>query len=142
MTTAVLITPDLTAQRIHLPHAPAEQRAVIHQRLGCAPDGPVDAAYYHPANVFHLGGNSTGSAPLNTAAWALACTWRRRTLNYPLCGPVLITGAMEEGSTAYADLDPEQVMQAQQVTGAVRELLARHPGGVPVADVLDAARLS
>lgn len=141
MPTAVLITPDLTAQRIDLPADPSEQRSTLRRLLGVEDGGVAEPAYYHPNTVFHLGGNSMSAEPDNYAAWALACTWRGLHIPYPLCGPVVVTGPMEEDSAAYADLDADHADQAQHVTDTARTVLTQNPDGVPATQLLEAVKL-
>lgn len=141
MPTAVLIYPDLTAHRINLPTNLAEHRIALRGLLGLEAGAAVDAVYYHPRNVFHVGGRSTSTTPANHAAWALACTWRGLRLNYPLHGPIVVTGPMEEASTAYSDLDDELADQAEQVTEIVRATAVSNPDGVTATHLLEAVRL-
>ncbi|MEU1601188.1 hypothetical protein ABZ468_53075 [Streptomyces sp. NPDC005708] len=93
---------------------------------------PPEAAYYHPKITIHVHGNGIAEQlPPNPVAWTLACAWRGLQLEYPLIGPVLVTGTEGPGG-AFTPLPAPLATQTEQVIGKVTPWWLEHAYMVPL----------
>ncbi len=114
---ALHIAPDATSSHLDLPEDAHAQHDILRNLIG----DTVDRAVYHRQALLHLHGNGAGRRlPVNPAAWALACAWRRLDLPYLLYGPVIVTGPDTRG--VLQTLADSLLGEAEEVARRVEEL--------------------
>ncbi|MEV8063122.1 hypothetical protein AB0P37_43630 [Streptomyces antimycoticus] len=126
---ALHIDPDATSWHLELPEDASAQHDVLCRLIG----DTVDRAMYHRQALLHVHGNGAGMRlPVNPAAWALACAWRRLDLPYLLYGPVIVTGPDTSG--VIETLNDRLLSQAEEVARRTKELHLEWSTRPPVSE--------